>query len=61
MDTTQAYRKGWDASKRTQDADMDAAESRFLARHGHTHRDAWCKGWIDHAADMDYAPPVGAA
>lgn len=34
MTVDEAYRKGWDASKRTTTYDLEAAEDRFLARYG---------------------------
>lgn len=51
-----AYRKGWEASKRTTTADLDAADERFTSRHGHAFRDAFLNGWTDHAADNPFHP-----
>lgn len=53
-----AYAKGYAASRRTTTGDMDAAESRYLRRYGHTHVAAWVAGWSDHASDAPYSAPV---
>lgn len=56
MTSEQAYRKGWDASRRTTTYDLEAAERRFLMAHGETHHDAFVRGWIDYAADRPFTP-----
>lgn len=54
--TEQAYRKGWDASRRTTTCDLEAAERRFLTRYGEACHDDFVRGWCDYAADKDYNP-----
>lgn len=53
VDQRAAYNAGWNASRRTRTADLDAAEARFIARHGTEHVDYFCSGWVDNAADHD--------
>lgn len=50
----QAYRKGWDASRRTITCDLEAAERRFLVKWGESHHDDFVRGWCDYAAGKDY-------
>lgn len=52
----EAYRKGWDASRRTTTADLDAATERFTNRYGVQHLDAFERGWCDYAADNPRNP-----
>ncbi len=56
-----AYRSGWNASKRTTSYDLDAAQSRFIARNGETHAAEFSKGWADYASDYSHTPPVDGA
>ena len=53
-----AYRRGFQASKRSTTADLDGAESRFLERYGRENIDSFIRGWTDHAIDAPYSPPV---
>lgn len=46
----QAYERGWAASKRSETCDLDAAETRYLRRHGHEMLDAFLAGWGDRAS-----------
>jgi hypothetical protein len=46
-----AYSKGWAAAART--SDLDAAETRYLRRHGHEQRAAWEDGWMDYATSRE--------
>lgn len=41
----QAMRLGWRASQHGQD--LDAAEGRYIGRHGSTLHDEWLDGWMD--------------
>lgn len=50
----QAYRKGWDASKRTATGDLEAAEDRFGVRWGSRFKAHFAAGWIDFAAEHPY-------
>ncbi|ABE67749.1 hypothetical protein Wildcat_169 [Mycobacterium phage Wildcat] len=54
INASQAYRKGWDASKRTTTYDLGAAETRFEERHGSTQVNAFIAGWTDYASDQEY-------
>ncbi len=56
MSAAQAYRKGWTASRRTVTCDLEAAESRFRASFGSEFEDAFVRGWVDYAADNEFAP-----
>jgi hypothetical protein len=60
MTIEKAYRKGWDASKRTRTYDLTQAEMRFDRRHGLStyspEGDAFTRGWIDYAAGHDFDP-----
>lgn len=53
VDHRTAYLAGWNASRRTTTADLDAAEARFMAKHGSTMHDEFVKGWTDYAADHE--------
>lgn len=55
----EAYRKGWDASRRTTTADLEAAEARFAERYGVQHMAAFTRGWTDYAADHPKDPDSG--
>ena len=54
MTYAKAYRAGWEASKRTTTYDLDAAESRFVRKHGTEFENAFTAGWTDHAADYPF-------
>lgn len=54
MDKASAYRKGWDASKRSISCDLEAAEDRFTNRYGFTFHSAFVAGWTDYASDNGY-------
>ena len=46
-----AYEAGWQASKRTKTADLDAAERRFEAKHGADYGGTnFAGGWVDWSA-----------
>jgi hypothetical protein len=47
-----AYDAGWRSSSRTLTCDLDAAESRFITRHGYGYGGTYfAAGWVDYAAD----------
>jgi hypothetical protein len=47
-----AYDAGWRSSSRTLTCDLDAAESRFITRHGYDYGGTYfAAGWVDCAAD----------
>lgn len=56
IDYESAYRKGWDASRRTTTYDLDAAEARFEKRYGEWYSPAFNRGWNDYAADRSFDP-----
>lgn len=60
LTAAQAYRKGWDASKRTTTYDLDAAESRFERRYGTGTGTAFAAGWADHASDYEFGHSLSA-
>jgi hypothetical protein len=45
----EAYEAGWRASSRSASGDLDAAEARFLRRHGYEQVAAFVAGWSDAA------------
>lgn len=51
MDAQTAYRKGYEASRRSISCDMDAAEYRFTRRYGLENVDAWVAGLTDYASN----------
>lgn len=53
-----AYRRGWQASKRSTTADLDAASDRYVKKYGRAQLRAFVAGWSDYAADADYNPPT---
>jgi hypothetical protein len=54
----EAYVKGYTASLRTTDCDLDKAEERFTRRHGEAQVDRWLDGWLDAASDRAPKYPV---
>lgn len=56
MDQHQAYKAGWDASRRTTTANLEAAEQRFERKHGSCFAMDFVRGWTDYASGASYAP-----
>lgn len=54
MNRVAAYKRGWQASKRTTTYDLDAAEARFIKAHGETFATDFAAGWADYASDLPY-------
>jgi hypothetical protein len=53
IDQRAAYLRGWNASKRTTTANLEAAEARFVAKHGAAMHSEFVAGWTDYAADHE--------
>jgi hypothetical protein len=50
IDQRTAYLRGWNASRRSVTADLEAAEGRFIARYGAAMHGEFVSGWTDYAA-----------
>lgn len=54
MDAATAYRKGWEASKRTRTGDMENGSIRFARKHGTLLAAYWGVGWVDQETGVEY-------